>query len=125
MSLSNPHYIPASLVVPAATALAFVHGDPNHIHVEIVKDNSTGTVAWQTTPVTHPGSSDIKVLAPGLYSVSDLKYPPMTGTIKVESNLHSHGNLVIGGFLSNRLCSNVQSQFWQLQGFKFFRSTTS
>jgi hypothetical protein len=98
MSLSNPHYIPASLVVPAATALAFVHGDPNHIHVEIVKDNSTGTVAWQTTPVTHPGSSDIKVLAPGLYSVSDLKYPPMTGTIKVESNLHSHGNLVVGGF---------------------------
>ncbi len=98
MSLSNAHYIPSSLVVPAATALAFVHGDPNHIHVEAVKDNSTGTVAWQTSPVTHPGSSDIKVLASGSYSVSDLKYAPMSGMIKVEGNVHSNGNLVVGGF---------------------------
>ncbi len=98
MSLRNAHYIPSSLIVPVATALAFVHGDPNHIHVEIVKDNTTGKVAWQTTPVTHPGGSDIKVLAPGSYSVSDLKYAPMTGTIKVESNVHANGNLVVGGF---------------------------
>jgi hypothetical protein len=98
MSLRNAHYIPSSLILPAATALAFVHGDPNHIHVEIVKSNTTGTVAWQTTAVAHPGSSDIKVLAPGSYSVSDPKYAPMTGTIKVESKLHSNGNLVVGGF---------------------------
>jgi hypothetical protein len=98
MSLRNAHYIPSSLIVPTATALAFGHGDPNHIHVEIVKNNTTGTVAWQTTPVTHPGSSDIKVLASGSYVVSDLKYAPMTGTIKVENNVHSNGNLVVGGF---------------------------
>ncbi|MDP9289621.1 MAG: hypothetical protein M3P08_15690 [Thermoproteota archaeon] len=99
MSLRNAHYIPSNLVVPAAAAVVFVHGDPNHIHVEIIKDNTTGNVTWKTTPITHPGSSDIKVLAAGSYSVSDLKYAPMTGTIKVESNVHSNGNLIVGGFL--------------------------
>lgn len=53
---------------------------------------------WQTTPVTHPGSSDMKVLAPGSYSVSDKKYTPMKGTITVVSNTRSNGGLTMGGF---------------------------
>lgn len=100
ISHKNAHYLPSNLIIPNGTALAFVHGDPNHIHVEIVKDNSTsGNVVWQTIPVKHPGSSDIKVLpAPGFYTISDPKYPSMKGTITVHKNIQSNGNLIVGGF---------------------------
>src|ERR1044072_4537238 len=64
MSLKNAHYIPSTLVIPSGTAIAFVHGDPNHIHSEIVKDTSTGNAVWQTIPVRHPGGSDSKILGP-------------------------------------------------------------
>jgi hypothetical protein len=98
MSLKNAHYIPSNLVIPSGTAIAFVHGDPNHIHSEIVKDTSTGNVVWQTIPVKHPGGSDIKILSPGSYTISDQKYsPPMSGNITVQGNIHSKGNLVVGG----------------------------
>ena len=74
ISTENANYIPTNLIIPKGTAIAFVHGDPNHIHVEIVKDNSSsGQVAWQITPVSHPGGSDVKVLAPGSYGISDQK----------------------------------------------------
>src|SRR5206468_4365952 len=64
ISLKNAHYIPSNLIIPQGTALAFVHGDPNHIHVEVVRDNSTGgNVVWQTIPVKHPDSSEIRILA--------------------------------------------------------------
>lgn len=43
ISLENAHYIPSNLIMPSGTAIAFVHGEPNHIHVELVKD-STGNV---------------------------------------------------------------------------------
>ena len=100
ISLKNAHYIPSNLIIPKGTALAFIHGDPGHIHVEIVRDNSTGgNVVWQTIPVKHPGSSDIKAFpAPGLYSISNPKYPAMKGTITVDKNVQSSGNLVVGGF---------------------------
>jgi len=100
ISHKNAHYLPSNLIISNGTALAFVHGDPNHIHVEIVRDNSTGgNVDWQTIPVKHPGSSDIKVLsAPGFYTISDAKYPSMKGTITVQKNIQSNGNLVVGGF---------------------------
>ena len=99
MSLKNAHYIPSNLVIPSGTAIAFVHGDPNHIHSEIIKDASTGNAVWQTIPVSHPGGSDTKVLGPGSYTISDKKYsPPMTGNITVQGNVHSKGdNLVVGG----------------------------
>ena len=74
------------------TSIAFVHGDPNHIHVEIIKDNKTGQVVWQTTPVTHPGGSDVKVLDPGSYSVTDKKYSNMKGTVTVGGNTRSNGD---------------------------------
>lgn len=100
ISHKNAHYLPTNLIVPNGTAIAFVHGDPNHIHVEVVRDNSTnGNVVWQTIPVKHPGSSEIKVLrAAGFYTISDPKYPSMKGTITVQKNVQSHGNLVVGGF---------------------------
>jgi plastocyanin len=100
ISHKNAHYLPTNLIVPNGTAIAFVHGDPNHIHVEVVRDNSAnGNVVWQTIPVKHPGSSDIKVLpAAGFYTISDPKYPSMKGTITVQKNVQSHGNLVVGGF---------------------------
>jgi hypothetical protein len=66
ISKQNANNIPTNLVIPKGTAIAFVHGDPNHIHAEIVKDNSIGQIAWQTTPINHPGGSEIKVLPPDL-----------------------------------------------------------
>jgi hypothetical protein len=98
ISLKNAHYIPSNLVIPSGTAIAFVHGDPQHIHVEILKDSNTGNVAWQTIAVTHPGGSDIKALSPGSYTVSDQKYAPMNGNVTVEKNVQLKGNLVVGGF---------------------------
>jgi hypothetical protein len=99
MSLKNAHYIPSNLVIPSGTAIAFVHGDPNHIHSEIVKDTSTGNIVWQTIPIRHPGGSDTKILGPGSYTISDQKYsPPMSGNVTVLDNIHSKGNLVVGGF---------------------------
>jgi plastocyanin len=99
ISHQNAHYLPSNLVIPSGTAVAFVQGDPNHIHVESVTDTSTGKVFWQTTPIRHPGASDIKIFdTPGSYSISDIKYPSMKGTITVESNAKSTGNLVVGGF---------------------------
>jgi plastocyanin len=111
ISHQNAHYLPSNLVIPSAgTAVAFVHGDPNHIHVESVTDtnnNSTGKVFWQTIPVKHPGASDIKIFdTAGSYSISDIKYPSMKGTITVESNAkkssstadNNNENLVVGGF---------------------------
>jgi hypothetical protein len=88
MSLKNAHYIPSTFVIPSGTAIAFVHGDPNHIHSEIVKDTSTGNAVWQTIPVIHPGGSDTKILGPGSYTISDQKYsPPMSGNITVLGNI--------------------------------------
>jgi plastocyanin len=117
ISHQNAHYLPSNLVIPSTgTAVAFVHGDPNHIHVESVTDTSTGKVFWQTIPVKHPGASDIKTFdTPGSYSISDIKYPSMKGTITVESNAkkssssttaaadnnnnnNNNKNLVVGGF---------------------------
>jgi hypothetical protein len=97
ISLKNPSYVPSNLVVPSGASIAYVHGDPGHVHVGTVTDSSSGTVAWQTTPVEHPGGSDAKVLPAGKYDVKDEKYPDMKGTITVSNNVKSAGNLVVGG----------------------------
>ena len=102
ISIKNAHYIPSNLVIPTGTSIAFVHGDPNHVHIEIIKDSS-GKVVWKTSPIKHPGGSDIKVLPSGSYNISDEKYTAMTGTIKVvdgnskQQSTGSNNNLVIGG----------------------------
>jgi hypothetical protein len=112
ISANNANYIPTNLVVPRGTSIAFVHGDPNHVHVEILKDNKTGQVVWQTIPVTHPGGSDVKTLAPGSYSVSDKKYAPMKGTITVDSNTQSNGDLTLGGiFVPTSSLSKYKTDF--------------
>ena len=104
VSHQNAHYLPTNVVIPSGTAIAFVHGDPNHIHVESVTDTSTGKVVWQTIPVKHPGASDVKIFdTPGSYSISDIKYPSMKGNITVErstakSTTADNNNLVVGGF---------------------------
>ena len=97
ISLKNPSYVPSNLIVPSGASVAYVHGDPNHVHVGTVTDSSSGTVAWKTTPVEHPGGSDVKALPAGKYVVTDEKYPDMKGTITVSSNVKSAGNLVVGG----------------------------
>jgi hypothetical protein len=99
ISLRNAHYIPSNLIMPSGTAIAFVHGDPNHIHIEVVKDR-TGNVAWQTIAVSHPGGSDTMILGPGSYTISDQKYAPMSGNVTVEDNVQSKGNLLVGGFFA-------------------------
>ena len=69
----------------------------------MIKDNKTGQVVWQTTPVTHPGGSDVKVLDAGSYSVSDKEYSNMKGTITIDSNAQSNGDLTLGGFFVSYL----------------------
>jgi hypothetical protein len=39
--------------MPKGTAISFVHGDPGHVHIELVKDSNTNQVVWQTTPIKH------------------------------------------------------------------------
>jgi len=97
ISLKNPSYLPTNLEVSAGTSIAFVHGDPNHVHKETVTDANRGNVAWQTTAVKHPGGSDVKVLPAGAYDVADEEYPDMKGKITVSNNVASAGNLVVGG----------------------------
>ena len=36
ISPANAHYLPSDLVIPSGTSIAFVHGDPNHVHSEVV-----------------------------------------------------------------------------------------
>lgn len=132
ISHKNAHYLPTNLIIPNGTSIAFVHGDPNHIHVEVVRDNSTnGNVVWQTIPVKHPGSSDIKVLpTSGFFSISDPKYPSMKGTITVQKeNVHSGANLVLGGFfcptpsLANYKSEFAANSFQILSQFSFLSKT--
>ena len=129
ISPNNANYIPTNLAIPRGTSIAFVHGDPNHIHVEILKNNKTGQVVWQTTPVTHPGASDVKVLDPGSYSVSDKKYTNMKGTVTVDSNTQSNGDLTLGGFfvptpsLSKYKADFASAGFQVLSTFDFLSKT--
>ena len=72
---------------------------PKHAY-EILETSDDNRV-WQTIPVKHPGSSDTKILSAGSYTISDQKYsPPMSGNITVQGNIHSKGNLVVGGFFT-------------------------
>jgi len=98
ISPKNPNFLPTTLEVLDGTVLAFVHGDPSHTHVEILKDKD-GNVAWETTPVEHPGGSDIKTLSSSgsPYSISDKEFTNMEGQINV-SNEKSTGSLTVGGF---------------------------
>ena len=129
ISPNNANYIPTNLAIPRGTSIAFVHGDPNHIHVEILKNNKTGQVVWQTTPVTHPGASDVKVLDPGSYSVSDKKYTNMKGTVTVDSNTQSNGDLTLGGIfvptpsLSKYKADFASAGFQVLSTFDFLSKT--
>jgi hypothetical protein len=129
ISPNNANYIPTNLAIPRGTSIAFVHGDPNHIHVEILKNNKTGQVVWQTTPVTHPGASDVKVLDPGSYSVSDKKYTNMKGTLTVDSNIQSNGDLTLGGIfvptpsLSEYKADFASAGFQVLSTFDFLSKT--
>lgn len=113
ISPKNPNYLPTTLEVPEGTEIAFVHDDPSHVHVGIIKDKD-GNVAWTTTPVEYPDGSDIKSLslAGSPYSTSDKQFsPPMEGKIVVNSE-KSTGTLTVGGFLcpTDQL-SDCKSQF--------------
>jgi|SRR5215831_1122199 len=129
ISPNNANYIPTNLAIPRGASIAFVHGDPNHIHIEILKNNKTGQVVWQTTPVTHPGASDVKVLDPGSYSVADKKYTNMKGTVTVDGNTQSNGDLTLGGFfvptssLSKYKADFASAGFQVLSTFDFLSKT--
>jgi hypothetical protein len=129
ISPNNANYIPTNLAIPKGASIAFVHGDPNHIHVEILKNTKTGQVVWQTTPVTHPGASDVKVLDPGSYSISDKKYTNMKGTVTVGGNTQSNGDLTLGGFfvptpsLSKYKTDFASAGFQVLSTFDFLSKT--
>lgn len=112
ISLKNANYIPTHLVVPKGTGIAFVHGDPGHVHIELVKDNKTNQMVWQTIPIKHPGGSDTKVLDPGSYSISDDKYDPMNGSVQVDGNVQATGDLTVGGiFVPTNSLAKYKSDF--------------
>jgi hypothetical protein len=98
-------------------------------HVEIVEDNKTGQLVWQTIPITHPGSSDVKVLTSGSYRLSDMKYASMKVTITVDSNTQSKGNLTLRGFfvptsfLSKYKADFASAGFQVLSRFDFLSKT--
>ena len=113
ISPKNPNYLPTTLQIPEGTEVAFVHDDPSHVHVGIIKDKD-GNAAWTTTPVEYPDGSDIKSLSStgSPYDISDEEYsPPMEGNIVVTSE-KSTGTLTVGGFLcpTDQL-SDCKSQF--------------
>jgi plastocyanin len=111
-SSKNPYYLPANLVVPSGTSIAFVHGDVGHEHVGIVSDSARGTVAWETPAVGHPGGSDVKVLPAGTYDVTSEENPVMQGTITVSNDAVSAGNLVVGGlFVPTTSLGKYKSDF--------------
>jgi len=115
---ANPHYLPSNLVIPSGTAVAFAHGDPNHVHSEIITDVNTNSPVWTTTSIKHPGATDDKVLPPGSYAITDSKYDPMKGTITVDSNVKSNGNLVVGAvYVPTPSLEKYRSQF-QSAGFQ-------
>jgi hypothetical protein len=115
---ANAHYLPSNLVIPSGASIAFVHGDPNHIHSETVTDSNENKDAWQTTPIKHPDASDDKILPPGRCSITDAKYPPMKNTITVESNVKSSRNLVTGAiFVLTSSLVKYKSDF-QTAGFQ-------
>jgi len=94
-----------------------------------LKNTKTGQVVWQTTPVTHPGASDVKVLDPGSYSISDKKYTNMKGTVTVGGNTQSNGDLTLGGFfvptpsLSKYKTDFASAGFQDLSTFDFLSKT--
>jgi plastocyanin len=113
ISPKSPNYLPTTLKVPEGTEVAFIHDDPSHIHIGIIKDKD-GNAAWTTTPVEYPDGSDTKSLssAGSPYSISDKQYsPPMEGKIVVTPE-KSTGTLTVGGFLcpTDQL-SDCKSQF--------------
>ncbi len=98
ISPKNPNYLPNILKIPEGTDVAFVHDDPGHTHVGIVKDKD-GIAIWTTIPVKFPDGSDTKILRlPGSpYNISDEQYsPPMEGKIIVTPG-KSTGSLTVGG----------------------------
>lgn len=118
ISLANGHYLPENLVIPSGTAVAFAHGDPNHVHTEIITDNG-GNRVWTTTTISHPGATDSKILPPGTYTITDAKYSSMKGTITVEPNVKSTGNLVTGAIFApttslQKYISELQSAGFQI-----------
>ena len=126
---ANPHYLPSDLVIPSGTAVAFAHGDPNHVHTEIVTD-SNGNQVWTTNTISHPGATDSKVLPPGSYTITDAKYPSMKGTITVEPNVKSNGNLVAGAIFAptpslEQYRSQLQSAGFQISSTFDFTSAVT
>lgn len=108
ISLKNANYVPNNLLIPKWTSIAFVHGDPQHIYVEILKD-STGKAAWQTVAINHPGGSDVKVLSPG----SALR----NGNVTVEKNVPTDGSLVIEDSFAPTPLQKYKSDF-NISGFQ-------
>jgi len=119
ISPKNPNYLPNTLEIPEGTEVAFVHNDPGHVHVGIVKDKD-GNMVWTTNPVKFPDGSDSKTLSVSgsPYGISDKQYsPPMKGKIVVTPE-KSTGPLTVGGFFCpTKQLPDCKSQFSKA-GFK-------
>jgi plastocyanin len=113
ISPKNPNYLPNTLEIAEGTEVAFVHNDPGHVHVGIVKDKDGNTV-WTTIPVKFPNGSNSKTLSVSgsPYSISDKQYgPPMEGKIVVTPE-KSTGALTVGGFFCpTKQLPDCKSQF--------------
>ncbi len=115
ISPKNPNYLPGTVQISEGTEITFVHDDPQHVHVGIIKDKD-GNAVWTTIPVKFPDGSDTKTLssAGSPYSISDKQYtPPMEGKIIVTPE-KSTGSLTVGAFFCPVDC---KSEFTKA-GFK-------
>jgi hypothetical protein len=113
ISPKNPNYVPSTLEIADGSEIAFIHDDPSHIHVGIIKDKD-GNLVWTTIPVKFPGGSDAKSLSSSgsPYTISDKQYtPPMEGKIIVNPE-KSTGSLTVGTFLcSTQKLQDCKGQF--------------
>jgi hypothetical protein len=99
----NPYFIPANLVVPRGMQIIFLNADAPwdtpHPHTIEILDAADDNVVYSSETLDYGNSSGIvENLAPGNYTVVTTEYDAREGTILVESDEQSSGNLIVGGF---------------------------
>lgn len=100
LTVKNPYFLPAKLVIPSGTSISFINADAPwdtpHPHTINLEDSS-GKIVYSTDNMEYGDSSEPKELTPGNYSVVDTKYDWMKGSITITDQ-KSTGNKVVGGF---------------------------
>ncbi len=99
----NPYFVPTNLVVPQGTEIVFLSADAPwdtpHPHNIEISDADDDSVVYSSATLDYGNSSDtIENLQPSNYTVATTEYDAREGTIFVESDEQSTGDLIVGGF---------------------------